>query len=76
MFKIIHEIVDDVEAVTKASFNLCVHIVDPLNVPIFLQVAHDVVKEFAADGVVYLELRSTPRANHKTGKEAHIILYS
>ncbi len=32
-----------------------------------LQVAHDVVTEFAEDGVVYLELRSTPRANPKTG---------
>ncbi len=32
-----------------------------------LQVAHDVVKEFAADGVVYLELRSTPRPNEETG---------
>lgn len=30
-------------------------------------VAHDVVQEFAADGVVYLELRSTPRANPTTG---------
>ena len=30
-------------------------------------VAHDVVQEFAADGVVYLELRSTPRANPSTG---------
>ena len=31
------------------------------------QVAKDVVEEFAADNVVYLELRSTPRANPKTG---------
>ena len=31
------------------------------------QVAHDVVREYAADGVVYLELRSTPRANPNTG---------
>lgn len=30
-------------------------------------VAHDVVIEFAEDGVVYLELRSTPRANPATG---------
>lgn len=29
--------------------------------------ATDVVREFADDGVVYLELRSTPRANSKTG---------
>ena len=29
-------------------------------------VAHDVVTEFAEDGVVYLELRSTPRANPAT----------
>jgi hypothetical protein len=32
-----------------------------------VQVAHDVVREFAADGVVYLELRSTPRANKESG---------
>ena len=30
-------------------------------------VAADVVREFAEDGVVYLELRSTPRANARTG---------
>ena len=30
-------------------------------------VAHDVVAEFAEDGVVYLEIRSTPRANPATG---------
>ena len=30
-------------------------------------VAHDVVREFADDRVVYLELRSTPRANVATG---------
>ena len=29
--------------------------------------AADVVREFADDGVIYLELRSTPRANPKTG---------
>ena len=32
-----------------------------------MQVAHDVVSEFAKDGVVYLELRSTPRANIAKG---------
>ncbi|CAK6961590.1 adenosine deaminase-like protein isoform X1 [Scomber scombrus] len=32
-----------------------------------LMVAIDVIKEFAADGVKYLELRSTPRAEKKTG---------
>ena len=30
-------------------------------------VAHDVVRDFADDGVVYLELRSTPRANPTSG---------
>nr|XP_057943863.1 adenosine deaminase-like protein [Doryrhamphus excisus] len=32
-----------------------------------LMVASDVIKEFAADGVKYLELRSTPRQEEKTG---------
>lgn len=32
-----------------------------------LMVAKDVIKEFAADGVKYLELRSTPREEHNTG---------
>ncbi|CAJ1056421.1 adenosine deaminase-like protein [Xyrichtys novacula] len=32
-----------------------------------LMVATDVIKEFAADGVKYLELRSTPREETKTG---------
>lgn len=40
---------------------------------VLFQVARDVVQEFAADGVVYLELRSTPRANLKTG--IHIITF-
>jgi len=48
VFKIIHTIVFDEEAVSM--------------------VAHDVVCEFAADGVVYLELRTTPRANPTTGQ--------
>ncbi len=30
--------------------------------------ATDVIKEFAADGVKYLELRSTPREEKDTGK--------
>lgn len=34
-------------------------------------VAHDVVCEFDEDGVVYLELRSTPRANPATGMTKH-----
>ena len=34
-------------------------------------VAHEVVREFADDGVVYLELRSTPRANPATGMTKH-----
>ena len=46
MFKMIHTLVNDEEAVET--------------------VAHDVVTEFAEDGVVYLELRSTPRANPAT----------
>ncbi|XP_075995544.1 N6-Methyl-AMP deaminase [Genypterus blacodes] len=32
-----------------------------------LMVATDVIKEFAADGVKYLELRSTPREDNNTG---------
>lgn len=32
-----------------------------------LMVATDVIKEFAADGVKYLELRSTPREEKNTG---------
>ncbi|KAM4618694.1 N6-Methyl-AMP deaminase [Polymixia lowei] len=32
-----------------------------------LMVAKDVIREFAADGVKYLELRSTPREEKKTG---------
>ncbi|KAM8860480.1 N6-Methyl-AMP deaminase [Synchiropus picturatus] len=32
-----------------------------------LMVAADVIKEFAADGVKYLELRSTPREDKRTG---------
>uniref|UniRef100_A0A8C2ZCG5 N6-Methyl-AMP deaminase n=1 Tax=Cyclopterus lumpus TaxID=8103 RepID=A0A8C2ZCG5_CYCLU len=32
-----------------------------------LMVATDVIREFAADGVKYLELRSTPREENKTG---------
>uniref|UniRef100_A0A3P8RQD7 N6-Methyl-AMP deaminase n=1 Tax=Amphiprion percula TaxID=161767 RepID=A0A3P8RQD7_AMPPE len=34
-----------------------------------LMVASDVIKEFAADGVKYLELRSTPREEKDTGKD-------
>lgn len=36
---------------------------------IFSQVATDVIKEFAADGVKYLELRSTPREEKDTGMD-------
>ena len=32
-----------------------------------VQAARDVVAEFANDNVKYLELRTTPRANAKTG---------
>lgn len=34
---------------------------------IIQQVAKDVIQEFAADGVKYLELRSTPREVTETG---------
>ncbi|XP_072021993.1 N6-Methyl-AMP deaminase-like isoform X2 [Amphiura filiformis] len=47
MFKLIHQIVDDTEAVAM--------------------VTKDVVREFAEDGVCYLELRSTPRDVPQTG---------
>lgn len=36
------------------------------------QVAKDVISEFAADGVKYLELRSTPREEKSTGKDLKI----
>lgn len=36
---------------------------------LYSQVATDVIKEFAADGVKYLELRSTPREEKNTGKD-------
>ena len=32
-----------------------------------LKVTKDVIREFAADNVKYLELRSTPRGNDTTG---------
>ena len=47
MFKLIHQIVDDTEAVAM--------------------VTKDVIREFAEDGVRYLELRSTPRDVQQTG---------
>lgn len=34
--------------------------------------ATDVIKEFAADGVKYLELRSTPREEKNTGKAVNL----
>lgn len=34
--------------------------------------ATDVIKEFAADGVKYLELRSTPREEKNTGKDVNV----
>lgn len=37
-----------------------------------MQAAHDVVEDFSADEVVYLELRSTPRANPQTGVCGHL----
>lgn len=39
---------------------------------LFPQVATDVIKEFAADGVKYLELRSTPREEKNTGNDVNI----
>lgn len=38
------------------------------------QVAKDVITEFSADGVKYLELRSTPREEKNTGKELNILI--
>lgn len=35
----------------------------------FFKVATDVIREFAADGVKYLELRSTPREEKDTSKD-------
>lgn len=35
---------------------------------IYFKVATDVIREFAADGVKYLELRSTPREEKDTSK--------
>lgn len=37
-----------------------------------LMVATDVIKEFAADGVKYLELRSTPREEKNTGFDVNM----
>lgn len=39
------------------------------------QVATDVIREFAADGVKYLELRSTPREEKKTGKDTWSLIF-
>lgn len=39
------------------------------------QVATDVIKEFAADGVKYLELRSTPREEKDTGMDVSVEYY-
>lgn len=38
--------------------------------------AKDVISEFAADGVKYLELRSTPREEKNTGKDLKILFCS
>ena len=38
-----------------------------------VQVATDVIREFAADGVRYLELRSTPREEKTTGKKVNMV---
>ena len=47
MFRIIHSVVDDADAVKL--------------------VAREVVRDFAEDGVVYLELRTTVKANPSSG---------
>ncbi|KAH3830226.1 adenosine deaminase-like protein isoform X2 [Dreissena polymorpha] len=47
MFKLIHQITDNTDAVYKVTY--------------------DVIHEFAADNVKYLELRTTPRAEPGTG---------
>lgn len=49
MFRLIHQLVDNCEAVAIVTRN--------------------VIREFAEDGVRYLELRSTPRDVPETGKE-------
>ena len=41
-----------------------------------MQAARDVVEDFSADEVVYLELRSTPRANPQTGVCGHLWVFS
>lgn len=41
---------------------------------LYSQVATDVIKEFADDGVKYLELRSTPREEKNTGKDGFFFL--
>lgn len=38
-----------------------------LNTLLLNQITKDVIKEFADDGVKYLELRSTPREENSTG---------
>lgn len=38
-----------------------------LNILFLTQITKDVIKEFADDGVKYLELRSTPREEKSTG---------
>lgn len=38
-----------------------------LNMLFLNQITKDVIKEFANDGVRYLELRSTPREEESTG---------
>lgn len=38
-----------------------------LNTLFTYQITKDVIKEFADDGVKYLELRSTPREENSTG---------
>ena len=68
MFKIIHRLVDDEEAVSMVRSGLSNMHRSTVSYILYFQVAHDVVQEFALDGVVYLELRSTPRANEETGE--------
>lgn len=78
MFKVIHQLVDSEEDILMVG-----HVIKIINwiykliqfitvilldkVLLCFQVATDVIKEFAADGVKYLELRSTPREEKSTG---------
>ena len=65
IFKLIHKLVDDTSTVKMVKY-FDLSILYPCY--FVFQVATDVVKEFADDGVRYLEIRTTPRSNTNTGK--------